>query len=98
MIVKHWCGPVGAFETSPFDATTVQIARMIASASRAGTLHSVAGGGDTVAALAHAGLSNELSYLSTAGGAFLEWLEGKSLPGIEALLTQASADARRKLA
>ena len=91
-----WNGPVGAFETSPFDATTVQIARMIASASRAGTLHSVAGGGDTVAALAHAGLSNELSYLSTAGGAFLEWLEGKALPGIEALMMQA--DARRKLA
>jgi phosphoglycerate kinase len=81
-----WNGPVGAFETSPFDATTVQIARMIASASRAGNLHSVAGGGDTVAALAHAGLSTELSYLSTAGGAFLEWLEGKSLPGIAALM------------
>lgn len=81
-----WNGPVGAFETSPFDATTVQLARMVAAASRAGTLHSVAGGGDTVAALAHAGLSNELSYLSTAGGAFLEWLEGKELPGIAALM------------
>ena len=80
-----WNGPVGAFETSPFDVTTVQIARMVAAASRAGTLHSVAGGGDTVAALAHAGLSQELSYLSTAGGAFLEWLEGKELPGIKAL-------------
>lgn len=90
-----WNGPVGAFETSPFDATTVQIARMVAAASRAGTLHSVAGGGDTVAALAHAGLSNELSYLSTAGGAFLEWLEGKELPGIAALM-KATGDAHRK--
>ncbi|MES2984023.1 MAG: phosphoglycerate kinase [Pseudomonadota bacterium] len=91
-----WNGPVGAFETAPFDATTVQIARMVAAASRRGQLHSVAGGGDTVAALAHAGLSNELSYLSTAGGAFLEWLEGKSLPGIEALLTQATDAARAR--
>lgn len=92
-----WNGPVGAFETSPFDATTVQLARMVAAASRAGTLHSVAGGGDTVAALAHAGLSAELSYLSTAGGAFLEWLEGKELPGIAALM-QANNQASRKLA
>lgn len=90
-----WNGPVGAFETAPFDATTVQIARMVAAASRRGTLHSVAGGGDTVAALAHAGLSNELSYLSTAGGAFLEWLEGKELPGISALMSQKT-NARRK--
>lgn len=92
-----WNGPVGAFETSPFDATTVQLARMVAAASRAGTLHSVAGGGDTVAALAHAGLSGELSYLSTAGGAFLEWLEGKELPGIAALM-RAAGDARRQFA
>jgi phosphoglycerate kinase len=91
-----WNGPVGAFETSPFDATTVQLARMVA-ASRGGALHSVAGGGDTVAALAHAGLSTELSYLSTAGGAFLEWLEGKELPGIAALI-QATGHAKRKLA
>lgn len=89
-----WNGPVGAFETSPFDATTVQIARMVAAASRAGTLHSVAGGGDTVAALAHAGLAAELSYLSTAGGAFLEWLEGKELPGIAALM--GAGNAKRK--
>ena len=81
-----WNGPVGAFETAPFDATTVQIARMVAAASRAGQLHSVAGGGDTVAALSHAGLAAELSYLSTAGGAFLEWLEGKELPGIASLM------------
>jgi phosphoglycerate kinase len=89
-----WNGPVGAFETAPFDATTVQIARMVAAASRSGGLHSVAGGGDTVAALSHAGLSAELSYLSTAGGAFLEWLEGKELPGISAL-TQAHGHAAR---
>jgi len=91
-----WNGPVGAFETAPFDGATVQIARMVAAASRAGTLHSVAGGGDTVSALAHSGLSNELSYLSTAGGAFLEWLEGKELPGIAALMQQAAnADRQR---
>lgn len=90
-----WNGPVGAFETVPFDATTVQIARMVASATRAGGLHSVAGGGDTVAALAHAGLSRELSYLSTAGGAFLEWLEGKTLPGLAALMNQPHADHRK---
>lgn len=90
-----WNGPVGAFETAPFDATTVQIARMVAAASRAGTLHSVAGGGDTVAALAHAGVGQELSYLSTAGGAFLEWLEGKQLPGIAALMESAHAHRKR---
>jgi phosphoglycerate kinase len=90
-----WNGPVGAFEIAPFDATTVQIARMIAGSTRAGSLHSVAGGGDTVAALAHAGLSGELSYLSTAGGAFLEWLEGKELPGITALMHQANAKRKR---
>lgn len=90
-----WNGPVGAFETAPFDGSTVQIARMVAAASRAGTLHSVAGGGDTVAALAHAGLTGELSYLSTAGGAFLEWLEGKALPGITALM-HPHAHADRK--
>jgi len=89
-----WNGPVGAFETAPFDATTVQVARMIASASRAGKLHSVAGGGDTVAALAHAGVTHQLSYLSTAGGAFLEWLEGKELPGIAALMKQSEVRKR----
>lgn len=89
-----WNGPVGAFETAPFDSSTVQIARLVAGASRAGTLHSVAGGGDTVAALSHAGLSGELSYLSTAGGAFLEWLEGKELPGIAALMQAPAAKKR----
>ena len=92
-----WNGPVGAFETAPFDGSTVQIARMIASAQRAGKLHSVAGGGDTVAALAHSGLSQQIGYLSTAGGAFLEWLEGKELPGITALM-QRSGDANRAIA
>jgi len=81
-----WNGPLGAYETPPFDSSTTQLARIVAKHSRAGSLHSVAGGGDTVAALAYAGLSGELSYLSTAGGAFLEWLEGKELPGIAALM------------
>lgn len=91
-----WNGPVGAFETTPFDGSTVQIARLIAAESRKGALHSVAGGGDTVAALAHAGLSLELSYLSTAGGAFLEWLEGKELPGIAALMAQGAREKRQR--
>ena len=93
-----WNGPVGAFETAPFDSSTVQIARMVAAASRRGKLHSVAGGGDTVAALAHAGLAGELSYLSTAGGAFLEWLEGKELPGIAALMNQSAHANHRQRA
>ncbi len=80
-----WNGPVGAFETRPFDASTVQLARMIAKLTADGLLGSIAGGGDTVAALTHAGLLEEFTYLSTAGGAFLEWLEGKELPGIAAL-------------
>ncbi|MDX2072788.1 MAG: phosphoglycerate kinase [Alphaproteobacteria bacterium] len=80
-----WNGPVGAFETSPFDCSTVQLARLIAKQTRERGLCSIAGGGDTVAALTHAGLAEEFSYLSTAGGAFLEWLEGKELPGVAAL-------------
>jgi len=80
-----WNGPLGAFETSPFDNSTVSLARTVARLTKSGKLKSVAGGGDTVAAMAHAGLSDNISYLSTAGGAFLEWLEGKSLPGVEAL-------------
>jgi phosphoglycerate kinase len=80
-----WNGPVGAFETAPFDAGTTAIARAVADLTKAGRLTSVAGGGDTVAALAHAGVEDELSYVSTAGGAFLEWLEGKDLPGVAAL-------------
>jgi phosphoglycerate kinase len=80
-----WNGPFGAFETRPFDAGTVAAAQAVAEATRAGNLLSVAGGGDTVAALAHAGVDDDFSYVSTAGGAFLEWLEGKDLPGVEAL-------------
>ena len=82
-----WNGPFGAFETEPFDAGTVAAAKAVAEATRAGNLLSVAGGGDTVAALAHAGVEDDFSYVSTAGGAFLEWLEGKELPGVEALKT-----------
>ena len=80
-----WNGPLGAFETPPFDAGTTAVARRVAALTTAGTLLSVAGGGDTVAALAHAGVAEQLSYVSTAGGAFLEWLEGRELPGVAAL-------------
>jgi phosphoglycerate kinase len=83
-----WNGPFGAFETEPFDKGTVQAAQSVAAATRAGRLLSVAGGGDTVAALAHAGVEGDFTYVSTAGGAFLEWLEGKTLPGVEALSTK----------
>ena len=79
-----WNGPLGAFETPPFDAATVALARAVAAATKNG-LRSVAGGGDTVAALRHAGVIDQLTYVSTAGGAFLEWLEGKTLPGVAAL-------------
>ncbi len=80
-----WNGPLGAFEVPPFDAATTAFARAVAEATQAGRLRSVAGGGDTVAALRHAGVADKLSYVSTAGGAFLEWLEGKILPGVAAL-------------
>lgn len=80
-----WNGPVGAFEHAPFDKGTVALAKGVAARSQAGKLLSVAGGGDTVAALAHAGVEDKFSYVSTAGGAFLEWLEGKELPGVAAL-------------
>jgi phosphoglycerate kinase len=80
-----WNGPVGAFETSPFDRATVALAKKVAELTQAKKLLSVAGGGDTVAALAAAGLEDKLSYVSTAGGAFLEWLEGRELPGVVAL-------------
>jgi len=82
-----WNGPVGAFETPPFDRATTAIARKVAELTRAGKLMSVAGGGDTVAALAVAGVTDDLTYVSTAGGAFLEWLEGRELPGVAALAT-----------
>jgi phosphoglycerate kinase len=80
-----WNGPLGAFETPPFDGGTVAVARAVAALTKAGKLLSVAGGGDTVSALAHAGVIDDLSYVSTAGGAFLEWLEGRELPGAAAL-------------
>jgi phosphoglycerate kinase len=80
-----WNGPLGAFETPPFDAATTAVARVVAAATQAGALRSVAGGGDTVSALRHAGVLEKLSYVSTAGGAFLEWMEGKTLPGVSAL-------------
>ena len=80
-----WNGPLGAFETAPFDEGTNQVARAAADLTKAGKLVSVAGGGDTVAALNNAGVTQDFSYVSTAGGAFLEWLEGKPLPGVVAL-------------
>ncbi|GAO56159.1 MULTISPECIES: phosphoglycerate kinase [unclassified Novosphingobium] len=80
-----WNGPLGAFETEPFDAATVALAKTAAALTREGSLISVAGGGDTVAALNHAGVGGDFSYVSTAGGAFLEWMEGKELPGVAAL-------------
>lgn len=80
-----WNGPLGAFETPPFDSATVALARTAAALTKEGQLLSVAGGGDTVAALHHAGVAEDFSFVSTAGGAFLEWMEGKPLPGVEAL-------------
>jgi phosphoglycerate kinase len=80
-----WNGPFGAFEMEPFDNGTVEVAEAAAELSEAGKLVSVAGGGDTVAALNVAGVAERLTYVSTAGGAFLEWLEGKALPGVEVL-------------
>jgi len=80
-----WNGPMGAFETEPFDAATVALARTAAALTLEGSLISVAGGGDTVAALAQAGVTQDFTYISTAGGAFLEWMEGRVLPGVAAL-------------
>ena len=88
-----WNGPLGAFETLPFDRATVALARTAAALTREGSLVSVAGGGDTVAALNHAGVADQFSYVSTAGGAFLEWMEGKTLPGVAAL--EAAAQRTR---
>ena len=87
-LVKHtlvWNGPWGAFEPPPFDTATTAFAKAVADATGKGALRSVAGGGDTVSALRHAGVLDRMSYVSTAGGAFLEWLEGKTLPGVAAL-------------
>jgi len=84
-----WNGPLGAFEVPPFDQGTKAVARIVADATGAGRVVSVAGGGDTVAALAHAGVEDRMTYVSAAGGAFLEWLEGKELPGVKALEPKA---------
>ncbi len=80
-----WNGPLGAFETEPFDTATMALAHHVAALTQEGSLISVAGGGDTVAALAQAGVTDQVTYISTAGGAFLEWMEGKQLPGVAAL-------------
>ena len=80
-----WNGPLGAFETPPFEAATVALARTAAALTQEGSLVSVAGGGDTVAALNQAGVASDFTFVSTAGGAFLEWMEGKELPGVKAL-------------
>ncbi|HJU76533.1 MAG TPA: phosphoglycerate kinase [Sphingomicrobium sp.] len=88
-----WNGPLGAFETPPFDSATVALARTAAALTKEGSLVSVAGGGDTVAALNHAGVSQDFSFVSTAGGAFLEWMEGRTLPGVAALEQQQEATA-----
>ena len=86
-----WNGPMGVFEVKPFDNGTNKLAQAVAKRTQAGTLLSVAGGGDTVSALENAGVADQFSYVSTAGGAFLEWLEGKTLPGVAALLKVAKA-------
>jgi phosphoglycerate kinase len=83
-----WNGPLGAFETPPFDAATVALAKTAAALTKEGSLVSVAGGGDTVAALNHAGVADDFTFVSTAGGAFLEWMEGRTLPGVAALEQQ----------
>jgi phosphoglycerate kinase len=80
-----WNGPLGVFEVPPFDTATVAAAKHAAELTKAGKLVAVAGGGDTVAALHHAGVADDMTFVSTAGGAFLEWMEGKPLPGVEAL-------------
>ena len=85
-----WNGPVGAFETKPFDTGTLSIAKVAAQLTTVGALSTIAGGGDTIAALNVAGVAQDFTYVSTAGGAFLEWLEGKPLPGVEALRVTAA--------
>jgi phosphoglycerate kinase len=84
-----WNGPLGAFEMEPFGAATFALARAASELTRAGRLVTVAGGGDTVAALSAAGATHGFTYVSTAGGAFLEWLEGKTLPGVAVLAESA---------
>ena len=82
-----WNGPLGAFEFPPFDSGTNSVARLVAERTRSGALKSIAGGGDTMAALVQARAAADFSYVSLAGGAFLEWLQGRELPGIAALKT-----------
>src|SRR6202034_2354471 len=89
-----WNGPFGAFEMEPFDNGTVAVAEAAAELTAEGKLVSIAGGGDTMAALNVAGVTGRFTYVSTGGGAFLEWLEGKTLPGVEVLVASAAA-ARR---
>ncbi len=89
-----WNGPFGAFELEPFDIGTIEVAEAAAELTAAGKLTSVAGGGDTVAALNIAGVTERFTYVSTAGGAFLEWMEGKALPGVEVLWAKGPAAAR----
>ena len=86
-----WNGPIGAFETPPFHTGTVAIARVAAELTHTRSILTIAGGGDTIAALNKADVFNDFTYVSTAGGAFLEWLEGKLLPGVEALRGQKAA-------
>jgi len=81
-----WNGPMGAFEIQPFDTGTVAVAKAVAKLTKDGTLVSIGGGGDTVAALGAAGVEDDFTYISTAGGAFLEWMEGKVLPGVVPLM------------
>ena len=80
-----WNGPLGVFEMPPFDAGTVAAAKHAGALAKAGKIIAVAGGGDTVSALNHAGVIDQFTFISTAGGAFLEWMEGKTLPGVAAL-------------
>jgi phosphoglycerate kinase len=80
-----WNGPLGVFEVPPFDAATVAVARHAAQRAKSGAVVAVAGGGDTVSALHHAGVAADFTFVSTAGGAFLEWMEGKPLPGVDVL-------------
>jgi phosphoglycerate kinase len=90
-----WNGPFGAFELEPFDRGTMQVAKAAAELTAVGKLVSIAGGGDTLAALNAAGVSGRFTYTSTAGGAFLEWLEGKALPGVEVLKRSPTPAAAR---
>jgi phosphoglycerate kinase len=85
-----WNGPLGAFEIPPFDAATVAVAQSAVGLTASAGLKAIGGGGDTVSALRHAGVAERMTYVSTAGGAFLEWLEGKTLPGVAALEAAAA--------